>query len=166
MSDSQSEDELLQPTLAEYRPPGAGGPPPWQLWSQFYVAFLGGPLAATAVAWLNSKRLGLDAKRRRLILAIGLAGSVAAAAAAGYYSIGAGRESLRAIRIGVRAAALLLFGCFYAMQKSADRLYQVNSRPVPAFASLWGPGAAIVIGSSLLTWVLAIAAVRLWSGTP
>lgn len=166
MSQPRAQDDLLQPTLADYRSPGSDGAPPWHLGSQFYVAFLGGPPAATAVAWLNSARLGVDAKRRSLILAIGIAGSVLTIAAAAYYSIGAGLEARRAIRIGGRAAALLLFGCFYALQKSADRLYQANARTSPVFASLWLPGTVIVVVSGLVSLLLGMAAIGLWSGAP
>jgi putative flippase GtrA len=67
-------DELLRPTI------GAGvdlSVRPWRLMSQTYVAFFGGALAATVIAYVNSGRLGLDAAARRLILVTGAAGLVA-----------------------------------------------------------------------------------------
>ena len=61
-------DELLRPTIA------AGVDPkvqPWRLNSQAYVAFFGGVIAATTIAWLNSGRLGVERGKRWLIVATG-----------------------------------------------------------------------------------------------
>ncbi len=59
-------DELLRPTI------GAGvdmSVRPWRPMSQTYVAFFGGVIASTVIAFLNARRLGVDADKRRLIVA-------------------------------------------------------------------------------------------------
>ena len=50
---------------------------PWRLMSQTYVAFFGGVIASTVIAFLNARRLGVEAARRRLILLVGAGGLVA-----------------------------------------------------------------------------------------
>ena len=45
---------------------------PWRLYSQFFVAFFGGVLAVTAIAYLNGKRLGLSDARLRVIIVLGV----------------------------------------------------------------------------------------------
>ena len=169
MGEAGTNDDLLQPTLQGYRAPGSGGgPPPWPLVSQFYVAFFGGPIAATWIAWWNSGRLDLPSRRRLAMLALGIVATgagLAALAAGGYFAAGADREHKSLVRIGSRAFALALCGVFYAMQKSHDRLYQANAGTV-GYSRLLGPGLLIVIVSGLVSVVLGLVAMRLWSGTP
>jgi hypothetical protein len=167
MAEPQMSDDLLRPTLQGFEAPGAGGgPSPWQLGSQFYVAFLGGPLAATIIAWLNAGRLDLARPRRLSILLGGAGATLAAAFAAGRFGAAADHEAMRFIRVGWRALALLLCGGFYLMQKSTDRLYQMNARPEAAYASLWIPGTVIVVGSALAQFLLTMVAARYWAPGP
>jgi hypothetical protein len=165
-------DHLLQPSLQGYRAPGSGGgPPPFPLGPQFYVAFVGGPLAATWITWLNSGRLDLPWRRRLAMLAVGIVATAAVIAAGGYLAIHGGlgpardRDSVALYRVGSRAFALLLFGLFYAMQKSQDRLYQVNVRPL-LYTRLFWPGVYIALISAFASFVLSLAAMRLWTPAP
>lgn len=163
--ETATNDELLQPSLEGYRAPGSGGgPPPWPLGPQFYVAFFGGPFAATWIAWLNSGRLDLPSRRRLAMLALGVVATGAVIAAAGYFSAGPDRDRVSLLRIGSRGFALLLSGVFYAMQKSHDRIYQANARPL-LYSKLLNPGVFIVIVSSIVSFVLGLAAMGLWVRT-
>src|SRR5262245_6472797 len=164
MAEPQTSDDLLRPSLQGFEPPGAGGgPPPWHLGSQFYIAFLGGPLAATIIAWLNASRLDIVPHRRLAILLGGVGATLAAAFAVSHFGLGVGHESMRFVRVGWRALALILCGVFYLMQKSTDRLYQMNAPSEPAYASPWIAGTAIVVGSVLASFLLTMVAARYWA---
>jgi predicted permease len=135
------DDELFEPTLAEYRETGER---PWRLGSQFYVAFFGGVVAVTAIAWLNAKRLGLDDRRRWLILLVGAVGLAATIGVPLIRDEGADA----AFRLTSRVIAVLAFGGMYLLQRSADRVHSAFARDEEqAYASLWVPGLiAVIVG--------------------
>jgi hypothetical protein len=147
--------DLLTPTLGEHRPRDWTSRLPWQLVSQVYVAFLGGPLAVTIIAALNAQRLRLRGARIALMVAIGAAGTVAGVLAA------ARLDSDVAPRLVAQLAGVLTLGPLYLLQRSADRVHSTfspNTDPDDDYASLWGPGlAAIAAGwlvqAPLIAWM-------------
>ncbi|MFF0341224.1 hypothetical protein [Kribbella sp. NPDC004875] len=134
-------DELLRPTI------GAGvdmSVRPWRLMSQTYVAFFGGVLASTVVAYLNSGRLGVDAAKRRLILLTGLVGLAAVIAVFALFDSDADVTS--GLRVSTRVVAVLCFLVQLRLQRPMDRAFQLRGTD---YGSLWGVGIAATIGGAV-----------------
>ncbi len=151
--------DLLTPSLGGHAPTGArGGPRPWRLGSQVYVAFFGGVIAVTAIAFLNALRLNADRRRKIAILAAGAAGLGACIAFAALY----GDEDGSGLRLGTRALSLVAFGGMYLAQRSPDRVYHYYTGNVSDdddYESLWVPGlVAALPGAVILALVVAGAA--------
>lgn len=135
-------NDLLQPTVATARP---RGPLPWRVGSQFWVAFLGGVPAVTAIAYINSGRLGMDAEKRRRIL---IAGIVAFAATLGLLALfGTEREGRTVVRIGVRVIAVVLYLFLARIQRDDDGRHQVFHSG--EYSSLWIPGTVATVASAV-----------------
>lgn len=139
---------LLQPTLQDHVPRTyAGSSRPWRTGSQIYVAILGGPVAVTAIALLNARRLRMPRSKTLLIAAIG---AVATLAAIAVILAAPGEARVLAGLVGAVAA-----GPFYLLMRSYDRAYFAFTNDditeEEAYASLWGPGVAAVIGGLILT---------------
>ncbi|MEV6268955.1 hypothetical protein AB0L64_17420 [Kribbella sp. NPDC051936] len=134
-------DELLRPTV------GAGvdmSARPWRLMSQTYVAFFGGVLASTAVAYLNAGRLGVDAAKRRLILLTGLAGLLAVI---GVFVLLYGDSGVTSgLRVSIRIVAVLCCLAQLRLQRPMDRAFQLRGKD---YGSLWGMGIAATIGGAV-----------------
>lgn len=134
-------DELLRPTV------GAGvdmSTRPWRLMSQTYVAFFGGVLASTAVAYLNAGRLGVDAAKRRLILLAGLAGLLAVI---GVFVLLYGDTGVTSgLRVSIRVVAVLCCLAQLRLQRPMDRAFQLRGND---YGSLWGVGIAATIGGAI-----------------
>ncbi|MEV0790460.1 hypothetical protein [Kribbella sp. NPDC050459] len=134
-------DELLRPTV------GAGvdmSARPWRLMSQTYVAFFGGVLASTAVAYLNAGRLGVDAAKRRLILLTGLAGLLAVI---GVFVLLYGDSGVTSgLRVSIRVVAVLCCLAQLRLQRPMDRAFQLRGTD---YGSLWGMGIAATIGGAV-----------------
>ncbi|HEY9339825.1 MAG TPA: hypothetical protein VIQ79_35615 [Kribbella sp.] len=134
-------DELLRPTV------GAGvdmSARPWRLMSQTYVAFFGGVLASTAVAYLNAGRLGVDAAKRRLILLTGLAGLLAVI---GLFVLLYGDSGVTSgLRVSIRVVAVLCCLAQLRLQRPMDRAFQLRGAD---YGSLWGVGIAATIGGAV-----------------
>ena len=153
---SEHDDTLLSPSLTgSSRRQLAAGERPWRLASQFYVAFFGGPLAASAIGYVNAKRLGLPGTRLGAILAIGVACFAAAVAAAVAL---ADAESGRAPRLVLAVAGVVAYLGARQLQKDADRLYGLNRDEEQAYDSLWGPGLGAVFLFGIFS-VVVVAAV-------
>lgn len=134
-------DELLRPTV------GAGvnmSVRPWRLMSQTYVAFFGGVLASTAVAYLNAGRLGVDAARRRLILLAGLIGLLVVIGVFVLLYDGSGDTS--GLRVGIRVVAVLCCLVQLRLQRPMDRAFQLRGAD---YGSLWAVGIAATIGGAI-----------------
>jgi hypothetical protein len=134
-------DELLRPTV------GAGldmSARPWRLMSQTYVAFFGGVLASTAVAFLNAGRLGVDAAKRRLILLTGLVGLLAVVGVFVLLYDDAGVTS--GLRVSIRVVAVLCCMVQLRLQRPMDRAFQLRGAD---YGSLWGWGIAVTIGGAI-----------------
>jgi hypothetical protein len=135
-------DELLRPTV------GAGvdmSARPWRLMSQTYVAFFGGVLASTAVAYRNAGRLGVDAAKRRLILLTGLVGLLAVIGVFVLLYDDLGVTS--GLRVGIRVVAVLCCLVQLRLQRPMDRAFQLRGQD---YGSLWGWGIAVTIGGALV----------------
>ena len=140
---------------------------PWKLLSQFYVAFIGGPLAYTGIAYLNAKRLGLSGARLWAIPTLGVAMTLISLTVMSYAQIadldidGSTDAPFGGfwVRLISRIIAVALFVVFARMQKSADRIYQINhAAHDDIYASLWVPGivASVVLGfvQGILAWII------------
>lgn len=148
-------DELLRPSVEERPRDDDDRPRPWRLGSQVYVAFFGGAPAAAAIAFVNARRLGVPSRGRWAILALGvlgLAGSVAVAAA-----IGTDGDSTSGARVGARVAALAAWGGMYLLQRTADRVWSYHARDGDPYASLWGPGLLAVVPGAIVQAALILA---------
>ena len=139
-------DELLRPTI------GAGvdmSVRPWRLMSQTYVAFFGGVLATTVIAFLNARRLGVAPDKRRLILLAGVSGLMLAGGVIGLLD----NSDAGSLRIAIRVVAVLTCMAQLRIQRPMDRAFQLRGQD---YRSLWGPGIAAVIGCGLLEALLLV----------
>jgi hypothetical protein len=134
--------DLLTPTLGGHRPRDWRTRLPWRVQSQFYVAFLGGPVAVTLVAALNAVRLRMRRATVALFVGAGLLATGAGFAAA------AALSGETAPRLVLQLAGVLVYGVFYLLQRTPDRVHSMFSPHDDEdrhYASLWGPGLAAVI---------------------
>jgi hypothetical protein len=146
-------DELLRPTITANVDLSVR---PWRLMSQAYVAFFGGVLAVTLIAFLNARRLGVDAARQRQILAVGVVALVVSAAVVVFLT---DDEASSGLRIATRVVAVLCCLVQLRIQRPMDRAFQLRGTD---YKSLWGPGIAAVIGLGIVELVLlAVLAVTL-----
>lgn len=136
-------DELLRPTIRAGVDMSAR---PWRLMSQTYVAFFGGVIATTVIAFLNARRLGVVPDKCRLILAAGAAGMVLSA---GVIRLLATDSS--GLRVAIRVVAVACCLLQLRLQRPMDRAFQLRGSD---YGSLWGPGLAAVFGCGLLEVVL------------
>jgi len=151
-------DDLLTPTLQDQCAPLAAEKP-WRVQSQFYIAFFGGILPLTVIAYLNAKKLGLSTSMRNRIILLGVVALAVAMVGTGLYLHSKGIGDLshairnsavrRTLRWGPRLAAILLYLPLRRIQAPADRLYQFNSDEEDSYASLWKAGilAVLVLGT-------------------
>ncbi len=146
-------DELLRPTITANVDLSVR---PWRLMSQAYVAFFGGVLAVTLIAFLNARRLGVDAGRQRQILAVGLVALVVSAAVVVFLTED---EANSGLRVATRVVAVVCCLVQLRIQRPMDRAFQLRGTD---YKSLWGPGIAAVLGLGLVELVLlAVLAVAL-----
>jgi drug/metabolite transporter (DMT)-like permease len=152
----RTDDDLFAPSLQDEARVEAltEGERPWHLSSQFYVAFIGGALAVTAIAWLNARRLRAPEETRRWIVILGVLGVVASVVAS-YLLYGSDYSS--ATRLGYRVVAVLLALAFYKLLQPADRVYSFRS-PVgedEQYDSMWIPGLiATLVGGAILLGIV------------
>lgn len=125
---------------------------PWNPASNFYVAFFGGVIAATAIAYLNAGRLHVEHLRARIV-AVGLAGVVAALVAARFISqsVTDDDETRTYVRLASRVVGVLAHFVFAALLKQADRRFQVTGGD---YESLWQPGLVAVMAGGVTQAVL------------
>jgi hypothetical protein len=146
----EHDDDLFAPALAgRRRRVLEQGERPWRLSSQFYVAFFGGALAVTAIAWLNARRLGVERTKLRLIPLVGLAGLAATVAVVEIFG---GGEVGSSQRILARVVALATGGVLYGLQVSADRVYHsyAEGDEDAIYDSLWRLGLAATFGLGIV----------------
>ena len=134
-------DELLRPTV------GAGvdmSARPWRLTSQTYVAFFGGVLASTAIAFLNARRLGVDAAKRRLILLTGLVGLFAVI---GVFVLLFDGDVTSGVRLSLRVVAVLCCLVQLRVQQPMDRAFQLRGAD---YESMWRVGIGLTIAGAIV----------------
>jgi hypothetical protein len=143
-------DDLYEPTLGDVARSGTGARP-WNLDSQGYVAFFGGPLAAATIGILNGRRLGLVRDALLAIAGIGAAGLVGAV----LIQLALGGEG-RAPRLVLAGTGVLCYVAIRRLQKRADRLYRMHPETddVQPYESLWGPGLLVVVVCGLVSIAL------------
>lgn len=137
-------DDLFQPSLK--RQASVYVEKPWPLHHQIWVAFFGGTLAITVLAYLNSQRLKMPAVMQRKILLIGLGGVLLT------FLVAFGLAGMdlpdywannRGVRLAGRVVALLTFVVLRRLQESADRIYRAFHKR--RYESLWQAGVVIVL---------------------
>lgn len=144
-------NDLLQPTVAE----AVARRKPWRVSSQFWVAFFGGVPAVTAIAYVNSGRLGMSTGKRRLILIAGVvAAAVSIALALWLVSVTDGR---RTARLAMQVTAVLLFLVLARIQRDDDGRHQVFGSG--EYASLWIPGIVASLLSGIVVVSVAVAVI-------
>jgi hypothetical protein len=148
-------DALLKPSLQDYQPRTPQPEKrPWQLSYQVFVAFFGGVLSATLVAYLNGRALRLSRNQLLAILAAGLVGFLATIVV----TLLLGRASMPeflspgdATTLASRAIALLTFLAFYRLQKPADRVYAFFGGE---YGSILPVGLMAIFGLGFVQWLL------------
>jgi len=145
-------DELLRPTIGT---PVDLSVRPWRLMSQTYVAFFGGVIASTVIAFLNARRLGVDAVKRRLILLTGLFGLVAVGAV--FVLLDGDDDMTSGIRVGTRVVAVLCCLVQLRLQRPMDRAFQLRGTD---YGSLWGAGIAAAVGGAIAELFVLLLAAR------
>lgn len=156
-------DDLLAPSLQHLPEGGPPGRSPWRVGSQFWVAFLGGPLAVGAIAWLNAGRLGLPASRRHAMLSLAIGALVVLLVGLGWVlatpdSDPGPRAPLRA---AVQAAGVLVYLALAGLQRTGDRRHQAFGGD---YAPLWGPGLLAILAGALLQAAAAVAVALAMAG--
>ncbi|MFB6723286.1 hypothetical protein ACFCV3_24105 [Kribbella sp. NPDC056345] len=139
-------DELLRPTIADRVDPTVR---PWRLNSQAYVAFFGGVIAATIIASLNARRLGLDRGKRWLIVAAGVVGLAAVIAL--YALLNDDGERTQSLRIVVRVIAVLCILVQMRWQRPMDRAFQLRGTD---YHSMWVLGPILVVVCAIVEALL------------
>jgi len=150
---SEHFDDLLQPTITA--PPEPGGKKPWRVQSQFWIAFFGGVLAVTPIAYLNTYRLGAPKRSRHLIL---LSGFVATAVYAGFAWLWYPAEAY-SLRMAGRIVGVLQYFVVARIQRDDDNRHQIFGSG--EYASLWVPG-LLSIGFALGVLVAVFTVLRMW----
>lgn len=146
-------DDLFRPSIGQdihY------DPRPWNVASHVYVAFFGGVIAVTAIAYLNALRLHAGAKAARQLLICGAVGLVVATGVS--YLVAdmatSSEDSSRYVRLASRLVAVVLHFVMAARLKEADRRFQLAAGD---YAPLWGPGfAAVIFGGIAQALILAL----------
>lgn len=146
--------DLLTPTLAEHRPRSSDAPAPWNLGSQVYVAFLGGALAVTAIAYLNSARLEAPTRTRMVILLIGLLSFASILVVAAL--LGQGEDTPSGFRVALQLVAVAGWGLMFLIQRPYERIFETFDDT--EHASLVWPGLAAIVTLGALQ-LLAVVAV-------
>jgi hypothetical protein len=153
-----SNDELLRPTLSEYR----HAPALYNSTGFAVSAFFGGPVGAVLFGLFNSRKLSRLPADLPVFVALGAAAFLVIYLFDGSGVLAAlgdalGTEPPRTIQIALRALALGCFGAIYFLQRNYYRAGQVSgAKPLPA----WLPGIiAVVLGSvaniAFVRWILA-----------
>ena len=138
--------ELFTPSIDRA---ALAGPPPWRVSSQFWVYFFGGVLSGGVIAYLNAKRLGVTGRPLHGIAALTAVGLVLSLLAAAVIST---EESSSGVRLATRVVALVVgFLPAARLQRAHDRAAQLRGVEP---ASLWGAGAAAVIGLGAVQAIL------------
>jgi hypothetical protein len=150
--------DLLTPTLQEHVS-HPGDSRPWRLGSQVYVAFLGGLLGATAIAYFNAMLLHAPVRVKTGILAIGAAGLAVVIALA---ALLLGDSTPGGARLAITLVGVVAWGGMFLLQRPWDRIYSSFAHETDEdelYESLIGPGVLVSIVGYLANGVIVSAAV-------
>lgn len=151
-------NELLTPTLQNHVPfiERDSGDKPWELDGQLWIAFFGGVLPVTVIAYLNSRRLLIPFTQGWKIIAAGVIGFCAAVFLAALPRFVVLPAFLTSSSLPLTAAgrlvALLVYLYQRRLQTSALRVYRWYRHS--DLASLLGPGLLAIIFLGLLQLLL------------
>ena len=141
-------DELLRPTIGA---PVDLSVRPWRLMSQTYVAFFGGVIAVTTIAFLNARRLGVDAAKRRLILLTGAVGLIASLFVLFTIDFRTDDPYEAVQNAATTAIASVTSYVQQRIQRAMDRAVQLRGID---YRPLWGPGIAASVGGIAVLMLL------------
>lgn len=148
-------DTLLKPSLQDYQPRTLQPEMrPWRLSYQVFVAFFGGVLSATMVAYLNGRALRMSRNQLLAILAAGLVGflvTIGVTLLLGKVPMPEFLAPGQATTLASRAIALLTYLVFYRLQKPADRVYAFFGGE---YGSLFSVGLLAIFGLGFVQWLL------------
>ena len=151
------ESDLFTPSLSEWRPT-VQNRPPFRLNSQFWLALFGGPVAVTAIAVLNARRLQLsEAVVRRMVVG-GILVTLLELGIAWAAIVGFGLDPDRGARATLlpkwsySLINLLWTAVLVHWQTAAARQYESFGRG--EYASMWGPGFVAALVSALVLFTL------------
>lgn len=121
------------------------------------MAFLGGSLAATAIAIFNARRHGMPLSKQIAIAVVGVATFAGVLVAAAVLSSDSGDRPSE-LRVAVQVASVLGWGVMYLIQRPYDRIFTAFGER--EYESLVGPGliAVLVLGAVQVSAVLAMSA--------
>jgi hypothetical protein len=169
-----SRPALLTPSLGNAtKVPADAGTRPWHLQSMFYVAFFGGPMAITWIAYQNAKRLDTDPALQQRIAIAGAVVCVVIGVLVGALLADLSRLSLlkdlfpdakptQMVRILVRVCAVVLYLLFLRWLTPAYRRYIAFGGG--EFDSLWKPGFAAAMVGDLAILAVALGTAALLAG--
>ncbi|MCL5999644.1 MAG: hypothetical protein M1546_26815 [Chloroflexi bacterium] len=146
--------ELLSPSLQRYTPYGAGAEEarPWTMDGQLWIAFFGGVIPVTVIAYLNTRRLRIPFTQSWKMIAaggVGLCAVILITALPCLVSLPAFlTTSTLPLTAAGRLIALLVYVYLRRLQVSALRVYHWYYHG--ELSSLWGAGLAAVIILGLL----------------
>ncbi len=149
----QRDPDLFTPSLADFDPPVTGRLP-WRLNSLFWVSFLAGPPAVSAIAVLNARRLHMSPSVQRRMALGGALVTVLAFGVSWAAIVGFGLDPERGARArllpkwSISLVNLLWAAVLVRWQTPAARHYEAFGKG--AYASLWVAGCVAALVSSLL----------------
>ena len=142
----RQDPDLFQPTVGEAP---AYDPRPWRPDSNFYVAFFGGIVPATVIAFVNARRLHAPQIAWRILAAGAVAFALFVAGAYNLDQRGADVETARQYaRLGARIGGVVLHFAFVALLKRPWRRYQAVRGD--DYSPMWGPGFGAALGGGFL----------------
>lgn len=145
---SAAHDGLLTPTV---RVLGVPGRTPWRPSSTGLVAFLGGVLAGTAIAWVNAGRLGAARRDRLRVGLIGVAGFALLVGVAVAVPV---PDGLWTLRWAMQIVAITAYLAQARVLRQPARAFEVRDGD---YGSLWLPGlAAVLVGATVEALVLLV----------
>ncbi len=141
-------DELLRPTVGERVDPKVR---PWRLNSQAYVTIFGGVIAATIIASLNARRLGLDRGKRWLIVGTGVVGLAAVIALYAVLNDDGDVDRTQGLHILIRIVAVVCVLVQMRWQRPMDRAFQLRGTE---YHSMWVLGPILVVVCAIVEGLL------------
>ncbi len=133
---------------------------PWKLSSQFWVAFLGGTLAIAGLSYFNARRLKLPPDKMRLVVAVGVIGTIVTIGLAVYVgmnfdALATSANSRQLLRLSSRISALVTYFILRRIQEPFDRRFGMYYGEA-GYDSLWQPGLAAIFGLGIIQTIIMV----------